>query len=147
NTGHLAGLGGEPREERHQLDLAHAFAQIMLPGPDGIPSAVARQPGHRILAFERCDHVAPGRVLAGEKDSDLHDASKAGQVASSAKLVDDPPAGGKEGRVHPSFPRKRKSGTARLDRRALDPPPTRRDELQGSGRESNMENFSASDGM
>src|SRR6185437_10052459 len=75
----------------------HTLAQIMLPGRDRVPAAVARQPGHRVLAFERGDHVAPGRVLAGEEDPDLHDASDAGQVASFLKLVDDRPQGSKRG--------------------------------------------------
>jgi hypothetical protein len=78
------------------LDLPHPLAQIMLPGADRVPPAVAREARHRILAFERRDHVAAGRMLAGKKDPNLHGASQAAQVASSAKLVDDPRAGGKE---------------------------------------------------
>ncbi len=77
NARHLPRLGGKPRQERHQLDLSHAFAQIMLAGGNGIPAAVARQPGHRILTLQGGDHVASGRVLAGEKDPDLHDVSEA----------------------------------------------------------------------
>src|SRR5215469_18260127 len=63
----------------------------MLAGRDGVPAAVARQPGHRVLRLESGEHVAPRRVLAGEKDPDLHDASQPRQVASSGKLVDDRP--------------------------------------------------------
>ncbi len=75
DASHLAGLGGEPRQERDQLNLAHPFAEVMLPGGDGIPAAVARQPRHGILTLEGGDHVASRRVLAGEKDPDLHDVS------------------------------------------------------------------------
>ena len=75
DAGHLARLGREPRQKRDQLQLAHAFAQIMLTGGDGVPAAVARQPRHRVLAFELGDDVAARRVLAGQKNADLHIAS------------------------------------------------------------------------
>jgi hypothetical protein len=44
-------------------------------GGDGIPPAVASQARHSVLTLERSDHVATRRMLAGEKDSDFHDAS------------------------------------------------------------------------
>jgi len=114
-----------PGQKRDQLDLADAFAQVMLSGRDGVPPAVARQPAHRVLALERGDHVAPGRVLAGEKDPDLHDASKAGQVASSAKLVDDPSAGGKERPHLFVIPANAGIQGGRARSLALGPPPSR----------------------
>jgi len=72
DAGHLAGFGGEPGEERHQLQLPHALAQVMLAGRDCVPAAVAGQSRHRVLAFEFGDDVALRRVLPGEKDPDLH---------------------------------------------------------------------------
>ena len=42
NPGHLAGFGGEPRQERHQLDLAHPFAEVMLAGRHRVPAPVER---------------------------------------------------------------------------------------------------------
>jgi hypothetical protein len=89
NAGHLACFGGEPRQKRHELDLPHPFAEVMLAGCDCIPAAVARQARHRILAFQGRDHVASGRLLTGEKNPDLHDASSAAQVASTTQVVDD----------------------------------------------------------
>jgi len=65
NPGHFAGFGGEPRQD--QLQLAHAFAQVVLSGGDGVPAAVARQPCHRVLAFELGDDLALRRVLARQK--------------------------------------------------------------------------------
>ena len=65
---------------------------------DGVPAAVARQPGHRVLRLESGDHVAPRRILAGKKNPDLHDPSQPRQVASSGKLVDDRPQRGKDTR-------------------------------------------------
>jgi hypothetical protein len=75
NAGHIPRLGRQTRQERHQLDLAHPFAQVVLTCRDGVPAAVARQPRHDILGLECGDHVAPRRVLAGEKNPDLHDIS------------------------------------------------------------------------
>ena len=39
NAGHLSRLGGEARQEWHQLDLAHPFAQVVLAGRHRVPSA------------------------------------------------------------------------------------------------------------
>jgi len=52
----------------------------MLAGRDGVPATITRQPRHCILALEGRDHVAPRRVLAREKDPDLHDVSKADRL-------------------------------------------------------------------
>ena len=106
DAGHLARLGREPRQKRDQLQLAHALAQVMLAGGDGVPAAVARQPGHRILAFELGDDVAAGRVLAGQKDPDLHDFSDAdapipGFARSTARMLKQP-AVPRAGATHPS---------------------------------------------
>ena len=73
DAGHLAGFGREPRQERDQLQLSHAFAQVVLTGGDSVPAAVARQPRHRVLPFELGDDVAARRVLAGQKNPNLHD--------------------------------------------------------------------------
>ena len=88
DAGHLAGLGREPRQKRDQLQLAHALAQIMLAAGDGVPAAVAREAGHRVLAFELGKDVAAGRVLAGQEDADFHIASK---ISCHQKLRREPP--------------------------------------------------------
>jgi hypothetical protein len=88
DAGHLSGLSGEPRQKRHELDLAHPLAQVMLAGCNAVPPAITCQPGHCILALEGSDHVAARWVLAGEKDADLHNASKPGLVASMPAVVD-----------------------------------------------------------
>ena len=69
---HRPGVGGEPREEGNQLQLTDALAQIMLPGTDGVPAAVAGEACHRELPVERRDHVAADGMLIREEDPDLH---------------------------------------------------------------------------
>src|SRR6516165_11362129 len=75
NSGHLPRFRSEACQKRNQLDLPHTLAEIVLAGGDGIPPAVASQARHSVLTFERSDHVATRRMLAGEKDSDFHDVS------------------------------------------------------------------------
>src|SRR5438270_81392 len=66
NAGHLPGFGRQARQKRHQLDLAHPFAQIVLACRNGVPAAVARQPGHRVLAREHDDTAALNAWFRGE---------------------------------------------------------------------------------
>jgi hypothetical protein len=73
DAGHLACLGRKPRQKGDQLQLANPVAQVVLATGAGVPAAVARQPGHCVLAFELSDDVAAGRMLAGQKDPDFHD--------------------------------------------------------------------------
>src|SRR5262249_1331697 len=65
---HVAGIGREPREERHELELTDAVAQVVLTSADRVPSAVAREAGHRELTVKRGDHVAADRMLVGEEE-------------------------------------------------------------------------------
>src|SRR3954447_13426101 len=53
----------------------------------------------------------------------------------------------RDGRIYSSFPRKRESRAGGLDRWSLDPRLRGGDELQRGWKESNMESFTASDGV
>jgi hypothetical protein len=120
----------------------------MLAGRNGIPAPVARQARHRILALQGRNHVASRRVLTGEKDPDLHDASNGGRVASMPAVVDDCRQRGKatprsSPRIYPSFPRKRESRAGSLYRLPWAPA------FAGATNtvEAIMESFIASDGL
>src|SRR5262245_50382113 len=69
---HGSGLGGEPGQERNELELAHPFAEIVLAGGDGVPAPIAGQARHEVLPFLGCDHVAAQRMLIRQEDADLH---------------------------------------------------------------------------
>ena len=72
DAGHLSRLGRQAREEGNELELAHAFAQVVLAGADRVPAAIPRQARHRELLVERGHHVGTERVLVGDEDADLH---------------------------------------------------------------------------
>jgi hypothetical protein len=72
HAGHLARLGRQAREEGNELELAHAFAQVVLAGADRVPAAIARQARHRELLVESGHHVGTERILVGDEDADLH---------------------------------------------------------------------------
>src|SRR5215470_15798364 len=60
------------REEGHELELARALAQVVLPRRHHVPAAIARQPGHGELLVELRDHVAAHGILVRQEDADLH---------------------------------------------------------------------------
>ena len=72
---HVTRIRGQARQVGNELELAHAFAQVVLTGGDGVPAAIPREAGHEALVLEGGDHVAPHRVLIGQEDPDLHGSS------------------------------------------------------------------------
>jgi len=70
---HFASLRGEPRQERHALQLlVVALVEVVLAGEDGVPAAVAHGPHHGDLVGERAHHVGVEGLLVGDEQADLH---------------------------------------------------------------------------
>ncbi len=82
DAGHPPCLGGQPRQERDELQLHRTFGEIVMPSCDRIPVPVAGRADHDELLFQGGDHVGPGRVLVGDVDAHFHLASPRGMVPS-----------------------------------------------------------------
>ena len=65
-------LGGQTGQEGHELELADAFAEVVLAGAHRVPAAVPGQPEHQVLLLESGDHVAAHGILIRQEDPDLH---------------------------------------------------------------------------
>jgi hypothetical protein len=70
---HVAGLGHQPRQEGHELELlVVALIEIMLSREQGIPAVVAGVVDHGDLLIERLHHVRVEVLLIRDEQSDFH---------------------------------------------------------------------------
>src|SRR5690606_37724860 len=69
---HLPRLGGQSRQVRQRLDVADAFAQVVLSGEHRVPTGIPRGPQQHELFLERADLIGAGQLLIGQEDPEAH---------------------------------------------------------------------------